>query len=161
MTRPRSGKREKWYLSLSVTSSNTAGVSESGLSCFISQLGDCIPWHVVCLQEAFKRLENLEIPGGHVVYTPSHRPQRGFRVPAVLVRADMGEDTEIYASGVRWVAVRVLSHAVLIISAHLPYARQSVMSCRKRSKRSRVALNVSSLLFRGTMLFWVLIATSV
>ena len=40
---------------------NTARVSESGLSCFISQLGDCIPWHVVCLQEA------LEIPGGHVV----------------------------------------------------------------------------------------------
>ena len=38
----------------------------------------------------------------------------------------MGEDTEIYASGVRWVAVRVLSHAVLIISAHLPHARQSV-----------------------------------
>ena len=82
-------------------------MSESGLSCFISQLGVCIPWHVVCLQEAFKRLENLEIPGGRVVYTPSHRPQRGFRVPAVLVRADMGEDTEIYASAVRWVAVRV------------------------------------------------------
>ena len=60
-----------------------------------------------------------------MVYTPSHRPQRGFQVPAVLVRADMGEDTEIYASGVRWVAVRVLSHAVLIISAH---ARQSVLS---------------------------------
>ena len=32
-----------------------------------------------------------------------HRPQRGFRVPAVLVRADMEEDTEICASGVRWV----------------------------------------------------------
>ena len=103
----------------SVTSWNTAGVSESGLSCFISQFGDCIPWHVVCLQEAFKRHENLEIPGGHVVYTPSHRPQRGFRAP------------EIYASGVRWVAVRVLSHAVLIISAHLPHARQSVMSFRE------------------------------
>ena len=29
-----------------------------------------------------------------MVYTPSHRPQRGFRVPAVLVRADMGDDTE-------------------------------------------------------------------
>ena len=98
-------------------------MSESGLSCFISQLGDCIPWHVVCSQEAFKRLENLEIPGGHVVYTPSHRPQRGFRVPAVLVRAELGEDTEIYASGVRWVAVRVLSYAVLVISAHLPHAR--------------------------------------
>ena len=53
---------------------------------------------------------------------------KGFRVPAVLVRAELGEDTEIYASGVRWVAVRVLSHAVLIISAHLPHARQSVMS---------------------------------
>ena len=65
-------------------------MSESGLSCFISQLGDCIPWHVVCLQEGFKRLENLEIPGGHVVYTPSHRPNRGFRVPAVLVRAESG-----------------------------------------------------------------------
>ena len=65
---------------LSVTSWNTAGVSESGLSCFIRQTGDCISWHVVCLHEAFKRLENLEIPGGHVVYTPSHRPQRGFRV---------------------------------------------------------------------------------
>ena len=106
-------------------------MSESGLSCFISQLGDCIPWHVVCLQEGFKRLENLEMPGGPVVYTPSHHPQRGFRVPAVLVRADLGEDTEIYASGVRWVAVRVLSHAVLIISAHLPHARQSVMSYRE------------------------------
>ena len=47
-------------------------------SCFISQLGDCIPWHAVCLQEAFKRLENLDNPGGHghVVYTPSLRPQR-------------------------------------------------------------------------------------
>ena len=66
-----------------------------------------------------------------MVYTPSHRPQRGFRVPAVLVRADMEEDTEIYASGVRWVAVRVLSHAVLIISAHLPHARQSVVSYRE------------------------------
>ena len=40
----------------------------------------------------------------------------------------MGEDTEIYASGARWVAVRVLSHAVLIISTHLPNARQSVLS---------------------------------
>ena len=66
-----------------------------------------------------------------MVYTPRHRPQRGFRVRAVLVRAKLGEDTEIYASGVRWVAVRVLSHAVLIISAHLPHARQSVMSCRE------------------------------
>ena len=66
-----------------------------------------------------------------MVYTPSHPPQSGFQVPAVLVRADMGEDTEIYASGARWVAVRVLSHAVLIISAHLPHARQSVMSCRE------------------------------
>ena len=73
----------------------------------------------MCLQEAFKRLENLEIPGGHVVYTPSHRPQRGLRVPAVLVRTDLGEETEIYASKVRWVAVRVLLYAVLIISAHL------------------------------------------
>ena len=63
-----------------------------------------------------------------MVYTPSHRPQRGFRVPAVLVRAELGEDTEIYASDVRWVAERVMSHAVLIISAHLPHARQSVMS---------------------------------
>ena len=66
-----------------------------------------------------------------MVYTPSHRPQRGSRVPAVLVRADMGEDTEIHASGVRWVAVRLLSHAVLIISAHLPHARQSVLSYRE------------------------------
>ena len=41
-------------------------MSKSGLSCFISQLGDCMTWHVVCLQEAFKRFENLEIPGGHV-----------------------------------------------------------------------------------------------
>ena len=57
--------------------------------------------------------------------------REGFQVPAVLVRADLGEDTEIYASGVRWVAVRVLSHAVLIISAHLPHARQSVVSCRE------------------------------
>ena len=45
---------------------------------------------MVCLQEAFKRLENLVIPGGHVAYTPCHRPQRGFWVPAVLVRADIG-----------------------------------------------------------------------
>ena len=66
-----------------------------------------------------------------MVYTPSHRPQRGFPVPAVLVTADMGEGTEIYASGVRWVAVRWLSHAVLIISAHLPHARQSVLSYRE------------------------------
>ena len=57
--------------------------------------------------------------------------REGFRVPAVLVRADLGEDTEICASGVRWVAVRVLLHAVLIISAHLPHARQSVMSKRE------------------------------
>ena len=64
-------------------------------------------------------------------YTPGHRPQRGFRCPAVLVRAELGEDTEIYASGVRWVAVRVLLHAVLIISAHLPDARQSVMSSKE------------------------------
>ena len=63
-----------------------------------------------------------------MVYTPCHRPQRGFWVPAVLVRADLGDDREIYASRVRWVAVRVLSHAVLIISAHLPHARQSAMS---------------------------------
>ena len=76
--------------------------------------------------------------------------REGSGLPAVLVRAELGEDTEIYASGVRWVAVRVLSHAVLIISAHLPHARQSVMSYRERSKRSRVALNVSSLLFLGT-----------
>ena len=124
-----SERSRKWHElreiqeSLSVTSWNTAGVSESGLSCFISQLGDCMAWHMVCLQEAFKRLESLAIPGGHVVYTPSHRPQRAFRVPAVLVRAELGEDTEIYASDVRWVAVRVLSHAMLIISAHLPHAR--------------------------------------
>ena len=94
--------------------------------------------------------------------TPSHRPKRGFRVPAVLVSADLGEDTEIYASGVRWVAVRVLSQAMLIISAHLPHARQSVLSYReKRSKRSRVVLNVSSLLFLGTMWCWVPMPTSV
>ena len=66
-----------------------------------------------------------------MVYTPSHRPQRGFWVPAILVRAELGEDTEIYASGARWVAVRVLPHAVLIISAHLPHARQSVVSYRE------------------------------
>ena len=83
-----------------------------------------------------------------MVYTQSHRPQRGFR-----------EDTEIHASGVRWVAVRVLSHAVLIISAHLPHARQSVMSYRETLQE--ITCNVSSLLFLGTMLFWVLIATSV
>ena len=87
-------------------------MSEAGLSCFISQLGDCITLHVVCLQEAFKRLENLEIPGGHVVYTPSHRPQRGFRVPAVLVRAELGEDTEIYASGVLGGCERVVARRV-------------------------------------------------
>ena len=46
---------------------------------------------MVCLQEAFKRLENIEILGGHVAYTP----QSGFRVPAVLVSADVGEDTEV------------------------------------------------------------------
>ena len=86
-------------------------MSESGLSCFVSRLGDCIPWHAVCLQEAFKRLEILGIPEGHVVYTPPHRPHRGFRVPAVLVRIDVGEDTEVYASGVRCVAVRFASHA--------------------------------------------------
>ena len=80
----------------------------------MSQLGDCISWHVVCLQEAFNRLENLDIPGGHVV----------FQCTTVLVRADM----EV---GVRWVAVRVLSRAMLIISAHLPHARQSVLSYRE------------------------------
>ena len=73
----------------------------------------------------------------------------------------MGEDTEIYASGVRWVAVRVLSHAVLIISAHLRMHDRALCPIGKRSKRSRVTLNVSSLLFLGTMLFWVLIGTSV
>ena len=36
-----------------------------------------------------------------------------------------------HASGVRWVAVRVVSHAALIISAHLPHARHSVMSFRE------------------------------
>ena len=86
---------------------------------------------MVCLQEAFKRLENLDIKGGDVENTPSHRPKRGFRCPAVLVRVDTEENTEIYASVVRWVAVRVFSHAVLIISAHLPHARQSVLSYRE------------------------------
>ena len=70
--KPRRGRDDA---TLSTTSWNTAGVTESSLSCFISQLRDCIPWHVVCLQEAFKRLENLDTPGGDIVYTPSHRPR--------------------------------------------------------------------------------------
>ena len=35
---------------------------------------------------------------------------------------------EIYASGVRWVAVRFLSRASWVVSAHMPHARQSVLS---------------------------------
>ena len=46
-------------------------------------------------------------------------------------RSTWEEDTEIYTSGVRWVAVRLLSRAMLIISAHLPHARQSVLSYRE------------------------------
>ena len=87
-----------------------------------------------------------------LLYTPSHRPHIGFGCPAVLVRADMEEDTEIYASGVRWVAVRLVSRAVLVIGA---LHDRAFYPMGKRSKRSRVALTVSSLLLLGTMWCWV------
>ena len=61
------------------------------------------------------------------MYTPSHRPHRGFGCPVVLVRADMG-DLRIWGT---LVAVRLVSRAVLVISAQLPHARQSVLSNRE------------------------------
>ena len=65
------------------------------------------------------------------MHAPSHRPQRSFRCPAVLVGADVAEDTGILASGVRWVAVRFLSRATLVVNAHMLHARQSVLSYRE------------------------------
>ena len=47
-----------------------------------------------------------------MVYTPSHRPQRGFRVPAVLVRAKHGRrhgDLRFWGT---WVAVSVVARRV-------------------------------------------------
>ena len=54
-----------------------------------------------------KRPENVEVPGGHLMYTSSQPLLKGCRCPAILVRADMSEDTEIFDSGIRWLAVRV------------------------------------------------------
>ena len=72
----------------------------------------------------------------------------------------MGEDTEIFASGVRWVAVRLLSHAVLI-SAHLPHARQSVLSYRETLQEITCCLERFKSVFLGTILYWLLMPTSV
>ena len=109
-----------------------AGVSESGLSCFISQMVVASPGTWCVCRKPSNVSENLAIPGGHVVYTPSHHPQRGFQVPAVLVRAELERrHGDLRFLVYVWVAVTVLSHAVLIISAHLPHERQSVMSCRE------------------------------
>ena len=105
-------------------------MSESGLSCFISHLGDCIPWHVVCRRPS----DVLEtwIPQEVTLCTRQvivHR--EGSGVQLFWLGPTWREDTEICTSGARWVPVRLVSRAVLVISAHLPHARQSVMSYRE------------------------------
>ena len=71
---------------------------------------------------------------------PSHRPQKGFRCPAVLVRADMGEDTDFCVWGSLG-GVRFLSRATLVVSAHKPHARQRVLSSRETLQEITYCLN--------------------
>ena len=71
---------------------------------------------------------------------------RGFRCPAVLGRADKGGrhgDLRFWCTlgGCQVVVARCVDHQ------HTPAACTAERSVGKRSKRSRVALNVSSLLF--------------
>ena len=99
------------FETLHVTDWTAAGVIESCLDCFIVQVEDSVFWHAVCLQETFKRVEKWRF----LVFTPALKPQKGFRCPAIVIRVNMSENTEIFDSGIRWLAARVNALKTLVV----------------------------------------------
>ena len=90
---------------LCVVSWNVAGIPLDDLDVWLQQVSDHFPWDLICLQEGFKRLNGIEIRGGHGIFT-SCRQLRGLRSPAIIVRSGSACDVVFLASGTRWFAVK-------------------------------------------------------
>ena len=113
----------------------------TSLSVFLLQLGETYPWHVLFLQEAFKKTDNLSVDGDHRLFSASEGP-REFRRPAILIRQDFAAafNVTFLCSGVRWVAAAVLGVA-LLVSVHLPHKRQTFLQFLEVLQEVRVFLD--------------------
>ena len=106
---------------------NVAGLGVTDFSLFLLRLEETCPWHVLFLQEAFKKTDNLSVGKGHRLFSASEGP-RGFRGPAILIREDFASAFNVIflGSGVRWVAA-VVPGVALLLSVHLPHKRQTFL----------------------------------
>ena len=106
---------------------NVAGLGVADLSQFLLQLEETYPWHVLFLQEAFKKTDNLAVDRGHRLFSATEGPS-GFRGPAILIREEFASafNVKFLGSGVRWVAATVPGVA-LLLSVHLPHKRQTFL----------------------------------
>ena len=115
---------------------NVAGLGVADLSLFLLQLEENYPWHVLFLQEAFKKTDNLAVDGGHRLFSATEGPS-GFRGPAILIREEFASafNVKFLGSGVRWVAATVPGVA-LLLSVHLPHKRQTFFAIFGSPSRS-------------------------
>ena len=116
-------------LHLCVVSWNVAGIPLDDLDVWLQRVSDHFPWDLICLQEGFKRLNGVEIRGGHGVFTPC-RQLGGLRSPAIIVRSGSACDDVVFlASDTRWLAVKSESMKMIFVSLHLPHRRISLVAC--------------------------------
>ena len=111
---------------LHVGSWDVAGLGESDIDDFISQISDHYPWDVVMLQEAFTRAEGISTNSGHMVF-PCQSTAGGLRGPAILIHEQWrrGAEVRFAGSGHRWVAIEM--NGVMFVSLHLPTRRSPIM----------------------------------
>ena len=112
-----------------VVSWNVAGIPLDDLDVWLQRVSDHFPWDLICLQEGFKRLNGVEIRGGHGVFTPC-RQLGSLRSPAIIVRSGSACDDVVFlASDTRWLAVKSESMKMIFVSLHLPHRRISLVAC--------------------------------
>lgn len=104
---------------------NVAGVKADLLGNFLGYVSENRPWHVLCLQEAFRKTEGLVSEHGEVVYT-TDKIHGGLRTPAIVVRGPLQNQCIPVGSGKRWTAVRFKRIRRLVVSLHLPHVGRSL-----------------------------------
>ena len=96
---------------------------------WLQQVSDHFPWDLICLQEGFKRLNGIEIRGGHGIFTPC-RQLGGLRSPAIIVRSGSACDDVVFlASDTRWCCKKSVNENDFRIFAFatLPHRRISLV----------------------------------
>ena len=98
---------------------NVSGISLEHFDTFIDQLNDHDPWDVLLLQEAFRCVEGIEVPYGHLLFTPESL-FGGLRCPAILVNERWKHNVKLLSCGFRWLAVD-FDFGIVFASLHLPH----------------------------------------